>query len=92
MLLRKKLEKAVTVDVEKFPHRRLGQGPGSVDPNFAAGLPFPVPEILEFRAFRNSGKFSSMFPIIFPQLSSGTPETIPETVTAFFSKFLICPF
>ena len=25
------------------PHRRWGQGPGSVDPRFPAGLPFPVP-------------------------------------------------
>ena len=30
------------------PHGRWGQGPGSVDPRFLAGLPFPVPEILEF--------------------------------------------
>ena len=47
-----KLEKAVTVDFEKHPRtegRRKVQG--SVDPIFAAGLPFPVPKILEFKAF-----------------------------------------
>ena len=36
-------------------HGRWGQGPGSVDPRFPAGLPFPVSEILEFVAFRDSG-------------------------------------
>ena len=54
---------------------------GSVDPRFAAGLPFLVPEIPEFKAFRDSGR-------IFQQFSSGTPEQIPETATAFLS-FLI---
>ena len=60
---------------------------GSVGPRFPAGLPFPVPEILEFVAFGNSGKFSSNFPGTFPQFSSRTPERIPETATAF-SSFL----
>ena len=30
------------------PRRRWGQGPGTVDPRFSAGLRFPVPEILKF--------------------------------------------
>ena len=38
------------------PHGRWGQGPGNVGPRFPAGLPFPLPEILEFVAFRDSGK------------------------------------
>ena len=54
----KKLEKAGTVDFKNTP----GQGSGSVDPRFPAGLPFPVPEILEFVAFRDSGK--TLFPAI----------------------------
>ena len=39
---------------------------------FAAGLPFLVPEILEFKAFReNSGK---IFPAIFPEFSRNFPQ------------------
>ena len=53
-----------------------------MDPRFPAGLPFPVPEILEFVAFGDSGKFSSNFPGIFPELSSRTPAKTPETATA----------
>ena len=53
------------------PHGRSGQGPGSVDPRFPAGLPFPVPEVLEVVAFRNLGK---IFPAIFPGLSWSFPR------------------
>ena len=56
---------------ENTPHGRCRQGPGSVDPRFPAGLPFPVPEILEFVAFRDPGKifqqFSRDFPGVFPE-------------------------
>ena len=38
----------------------------SVDPTFPAGLPFPVPEILEFMGFRDSGKFFQQFSRNFP--------------------------
>ena len=56
-----------------------------MDPRFpAAGLPFPVPEILEFVAFRDSGKFFQQFS---PELSCRTPAQTPETATAF-SSFL----
>ena len=34
---------------------------GRVDPRFAAGLPFLVPEILEFVAFRDPGIFFQQF-------------------------------
>ena len=56
---------------QKTPHGRWRQGPGSVDPRFPAGLPFPVPEILEFVAFRDSGKF-------FQQFSRDLPRTFPQ--------------
>ena len=69
------------------PHGRWGQGPGNVDPRFPAGLPFPVPEILEFVAFRDSGKYFQQFSRDFPEFSSGRPEQTPETATAF-SNFL----
>ena len=61
---------------------------GSVDPTFAAGLPFPAREVLECKAFRDSGSFFRMFPGIFPEFSLGAPEKIPETAIAF-SSFLI---
>ena len=78
-----------TVDFEKTtPHGRWGQGPDSVDPMFPAGLPFPVPEILEFVAFRDSGKISSNFPGTFPEFSSGSPEQTLKSATAFSSFFL----
>ena len=70
------------------PHRRWGQGPGGVDPRFPAGLPFPVPEILEFAAFRDSGKIFQQFSRDFPGVVLGNPEQTPETATAF-SSFLI---
>ena len=50
---------------------------------FATGLPFLVPEILEFKAIRE--KFSSNFPGVFPELSCRTPAQTPETATAFLS-------
>ena len=57
----KKNSKAGTVDLKNTPHGRWGQGPGSVDPRFPAGLPFPVPEILEFVAFCDSGNIFQQF-------------------------------
>ena len=43
-------------------------------PKVPGGLPFPVPEILEFVAFRDSEKFSSNFPGAFPE----NPRTDPR--------------
>ena len=60
----KRMELSISMNT---PHGRWGQGPGSVDPRLPAGLPFPVPEILEFAAFSDSGKF-------FPA-GSGPPAT-----------------
>ena len=54
-----KLEKAVAVDFKRLCTEGWDKVHGSVDRRFAAGLPFPVPAILEFRAlnFRDSGRF-----------------------------------
>ena len=77
----------VWTTIKDTPHERWGQGPGSVDPRFPAGLPFLVPEIPEFVAFRDAGHFFLQFSRAFPRVSSRTPEQIPETATAF-SSFL----
>ena len=60
------------------PHGRLGQGPGSVGPRFPAGLPFPMPEILEFVAFGNSGKFFQQFSREFPAIFLQNSRTDPR--------------
>ena len=68
------------------PHGRWGQGPGSVDPRFPAGLPFLVPEILDFVAHRDFGKISpAIFPGTFPEFSFKTPE--PEGKNAKGKNF-----
>ena len=59
------------------PHGRWGQGPGSAGPRFPAGLPFPVPETLEFIAFRDSGKFFQQFSRDFPAVFLENPRTDP---------------
>ena len=61
--------------LKNTPHGRWGQGPGSVGPRFLAGWPFPVPQILEFIAFRDSGKFFQQF---FPGLSRSFPGEPPN--------------
>ena len=73
----RKLEKAGTVDFKNTPHGSWGQGLGSVDPRFPAGLPFPVPEILEFVAFRDSGKSFRQFSWDLPGVFLGNPRTDP---------------
>ena len=55
-----------------------GQGPGSVDPRFPAGLPFPVPEILEIVAFRHSGNTFQQLSRDFPAIFVGTPQREPR--------------
>ena len=59
------------------PRGRWGQGPGSVDLRFPANLPFPVPEILEFVAFRDSGIFFQLFSRDFPGAFLGNPREDP---------------
>ena len=62
---------------KNIPHGRWGQGPGSVDPRFPAGLPFLVPEIQEFVAFRDSGNIFQQFSRDFPGVFLGNPRTDP---------------
>ena len=64
-------------------HGKWGQGPGSVDPSFPAGLPFPVPEALEFVAFRDSGKTIQQFSRDFPGVFLGNPRTDPGNSHSF---------
>ena len=59
------------------PHGRWGQSLGRVDPRFPAGLPFPVPEILEFLAFRDPGKIFQQFSRDFPGVFPENPRTDP---------------
>ena len=84
-----KLQKAGTVDFKKTPRTEGWDKVSGVSTQGSRGLPFLVPEILEFLAFRDSEKKkkSSNFPRTFPEFSSGTPERIPQTATAF-SSFL----
>ena len=53
---------------------------GSVDPMFAAGLPFPLPENPRIQNMSRFGKF-------FQQFSRNFPPELPATL---FSSFLIC--
>ena len=62
---------------QNTPHGRWGQGPGSVDPRFPAGLPCPVPEFLKFVAFPGSGKFFRQVSRDFPRALLGNPRTDP---------------
>ena len=60
------------------PHGRLGQGPESVGPRFPAGLPFPVPEILEFVAYPRSTT-----PCSTPNFRRSLPSTLPSYFLGF---------
>ena len=72
------------------PHGRWGQGPGSVDPRFPAGLSFPVPEILEFVAFRDSGKIFQQFSRDFPGVFPENPRTDPGNSHSFLEFSDLC--
>ena len=82
----RKARKGCSCQKKKTP-RAEGQHKvqGSVDPMFAAGLHFLVPEFLEFKAFLDSGKISSNFPGIFLQ-NSRTDPRIGHTPTGVLSK------
>ena len=81
-----KLEKAGNCRFQETPRTEGGDKVQAVSTQgFPAGLPFPVPEILEFVAFRYSDNFSSSFPQDFLRVFLGNS---PETATAF-SSFLI---
>ena len=73
-----KNSRRLELSISKTPRPEGGDKvPGSVDPRFPAGLPFPVPEILEFVAFRDSGKFFQQFSRDFPRVLLGNPRTDP---------------
>ena len=77
-LLIEKNSRRLELSISKnTPYGRWGQGPGSVDPRFPAGLPFPVPENLEFVAFRDSGKYFQQFSRDFPGVFLENPRTHP---------------
>ena len=63
------------------------KAPGNVDPRFAAGLPFPVPEILELKAFCDSGKifqhFSRSFRALFLGENPNRPRKKPQPSRVF---------
>ena len=82
-----KLEKAGTVTFEKHSARKVGTRSRQCRPKVPGRFAFPVSEILEFVAFRDSGKISSNFPVTFPEFSSRNPEQTLETTA--FSSFLI---
>ena len=69
-----KLEKAGTVDFKKHPARKVGTRSPAV---WAQGSPFPVLEIPEFVAFRDSGKFFQQFSRDFPGVFLENPRTDP---------------
>ena len=91
--LLRKLERAETVDVESAPHGRWGQCPGSVDPRFPAGLPFPAPEILEFVAPRDLRNSFQELSRDFPGVFLGNPQTDPgnsHSLLEFLIYAIIC--
>ena len=80
-LLIRKVREGCNCRFQKHPARKVGTR--------AAGLPYPVPELLELEEFRSLKTFFSFSPgRIFPANVLGKPEQIPETATAF-SSFLI---
>ena len=82
-----KLEKAGTVDFKKHPARparELGTRSWQCGPMVPGRFAFPGapnPRICSI------SRFGKIFPAIFPEFSSRTPEQTPETATAF-SSFL----
>ena len=57
-----------------------------MDPRFPAGLPFPVPEILEFVAFGASGKIFQQFSRDFPGVFLENPRTDPAAFSSFLTQ------
>ena len=73
-----KLEKVGTVDFKKHPARKVGTRSQQCGPKVPGRFAFPVPEILVFAAFGDSGKifqqFSRNFPGTFLQNSRKDPR------------------
>ena len=70
LLVQQSIEKAGTVHFKKHPAQKVRTRSRQCWPKVPAGWPFPVPEIPEFVAFRDSGKISSNF--------SGTSRSFPQ--------------
>ena len=81
----RRLEFHGTVDFKKHPARKVGTRSWQCGPKVPGRFAFLVPEILEFVAFRDSGKFFQQFSGTFREFSRRTPEQTPETATAFLS-------
>ena len=71
----------------RFRKHPRTEGGGSVDPRFLADLPFPVPEIPEFVAFRDSGtifrQLSRDFPGVFLENPPSRPRKQPQPSRVF---------
>ena len=73
-----KNSRRLELSISKSPRAEgLDKVRGGVRPRFAAGLPFPVPQILEFVAFPYSGKFFQHFSCNFPGVFPENPRTDP---------------
>ena len=82
------LEKAVTYRFEEAPRTEgWDRVPPSVDPRFKAGLPFPVPEILEFKAFGDPGTLFQHFFRNFPDIFLGNPRKAPRNSHSSLLEF-----
>ena len=62
-----------------------------MDPRFPAGWPFPVPQIPEFIAFRDSGKFFQQFSPDFPGVFLENPRTDPGNSHSLLEFSDQCP-
>ena len=72
----------------KTPHTEGGDKVQAVStPRFPAGLPFLVPEILEFVACGASGKVFQQFSRDFPGVFLGNPQTDPGNSPTSFCRF-----
>ena len=85
---KEKLEKVVRVDLKRHPTQKVWtRCRRIVDPRFEAGLPFPEPEILEFRASRKKGEiFLSIVPGIFTLRNTRRHPTNSHSVLEFAEK------
>ena len=75
--LSQKNSRRLELSISKTPRTEGGDKVPAVHPRFPAGLPFPVPQILEFIAFRDSGKMFQQFSRNFPAVFLENPRTDP---------------
>ena len=81
-----KISRRLELSISKStPHVRWGQGPAKVPGRFAS----PAPEIVEFVAFRDSGKFFQQFSRDFPGLflqNPNRPQKQPQPCRVFSNE------